>query len=248
MGLDFVEITISIEEKLGVELSEDDVRSVTRDNDLTVGALYELLLRKLHLRDAGRHDFALNHALWLQMQQILSGVTASPLEAIRLETPLDRLLPRESRREKWTALQETCPYRIAELDYPRLVRVCGLMIAATVVVVELFQVWQIPGAQWLWPVLGILGCWMVSETYLKVLSICRPFRNELPRRMSTVKDLCRTILALNYSEICANWQTQGDNESLSVWEQLVEILSETLGVEPDQLTFSTRLVRDLRME
>ena len=248
MGLDFFEVTLRIEEAFDIKLSEQDINAAVRDNDITVGDLYALVLRKLGLPDVGRYDFQLNRALWLQMQQILSSVTQVPVEHVQLPVLLDELIPRETRREMWDSLREVSPYRISELDYPRVVRIVGIVIASAVVLIELFQLWQMPGAKWLWPVLGIFGCWMVSETYLKLLSVCSPLRKEFPARVRTVKDLCRIVLALNYSDICSNTEVEVDQRSLSVWEQLVEILGNTLGVDSEKVTFHSRLLRDLGME
>lgn len=36
-----------------------------------------------------------------------------------------------------------------------------------VVAIEQFQVWQIAGVWWLWPALGLLGMWMIGETYFE---------------------------------------------------------------------------------
>ncbi len=172
MGMDFLDITFRIEKAFQIELSKDDFEKLVHDNDITAGDLYDLVLRKLHLRDVGRYDLGLNRALWSDVQQVLCTVTHIPIERIQLQVPLEELMPRETRRETWDALRNTCPYRIGELEYPRLVRVLGLLIAAAVVLIEQFHLWRIPGAKWFWPVLGALGCWMVGETYLKVLSIC----------------------------------------------------------------------------
>jgi len=62
-----------------------------------------------------------------------------------------------------------------------------------------FQIWQVPGAQWLWPALGLLGVWTLVETYVKMLAILRPWRIRFPSGIATVKDLCRAVLAANWS-------------------------------------------------
>ncbi len=93
----------------------------------------------------------------------------------------------------------------------------------------------------------MLGCWVFSETYFKILSICAPWRTRLPRGMKTVKDLCRAVLAANYEEICQGTERTLNRQSLTAWEQLVEILADVLAVDRDTVTFRSRLVRDLGM-
>ncbi|MCL4191768.1 MAG: hypothetical protein KJZ87_08470 [Thermoguttaceae bacterium] len=93
--------------------------------------------------------------------------------------------------------------------------------------------------------LGLIGIWMVSETYLKMLWMCRRLRNCLPARMATFKDLCRTVLATNYEEICSASEIPFDDRCLEVWWQLTGILADALGVEADAITFRSRLFQDL---
>jgi hypothetical protein len=247
MGVDLLDIGFRIEKKFHVSVSKDDLVGLLRDNDVTAGDLYELILTKLHLQDVGRHDLGLNFRLWSEMQSTLQSVTAAPREQIELNSPLETLFPRGTRREMWDELRRACPYRIAELDYPHVVRYVALIVTAAVVLIEAQRVWKIPGVNWFWPLLGLLGCWAFGETYLKILSICAPLRTRLPRGMKTVKDLCRAVLAANYEAICQGTDVTINQPSLAAWEQLVEILAFVLAVDPDTITFRSRLVRDLGM-
>lgn len=235
---------MSIEEEFEVELSRDDLESILRDRDIVVGDLYELVLQKLQLRDFARHDLRLNYALWTDLRDVLHTVTTVPLEQIELKTRLESLFPRKDRRVSWEALREASPYRIRELDYPPAVRATGFWLAVAMVLVEQFQIWQIPGAQWLWPLLGFLGIWMLVETYAKLLSILAPFRTTFPSRISTVKGLCRAVLAANYEDICHDVEIPFDDRCLDVWERLKAILVETLGIDADEVTFRSKLIRD----
>ena len=245
MGLDLLDIKFRIEKTFRIEVSKEELFDLARDQDIVVGDLYELILQKLHLRDVARRSMRSNEYLWLQVQSALGSAAQMPFEQIELSLPLKILFPRESRRARWAALRETCPYRICELDYPRFVRIGGYLLAAGVVAIEQFQVWQIPGARWFWPLLGVIGVWMVGETYAKVMSICAPLRTRFPSGMATVKDLCRSVLASNYADISSGAEAVSDDRSAAVWEQLVEILATTLGVDPTDVSFRSRLFGDL---
>jgi acyl carrier protein len=254
MGLDAFDIKWRLEETFDIVLSTDDFMGVVRDNDISVGDLYDLLLTKLHLIDRARNDVRLNYDLWIKTQRIIHTVSQTPLHQIELNTKLESLFPRQTRRTAWAVLRHTYPYRLRELDYPLYVRGTGFALAAGMVFMDQFQLWQIPGAQWLWPVLGLFGIWMVGETYLKVLSICSPLRIRFPAGIHTVKDLCRAVLATNYEEICQDFGTGTDTERMNdnrchvVWQQLKEILVAVLGVDDDEISFKSRLISDLGME
>jgi len=247
MGLDFVDIVFRVEKAFDVSLSEDDFDALVSDRDILVGDLYDFILKKLHLHDVGRYDFGLNHALWMEMQSVLHRVAQAPPGGVELKTPLATLFPRKIRRKAWEALRAACPFRVRKLDYPKVVRTIGFLLAATVVLIEQFQIWQLPAVNWLWPLLGLLGLWMLAETYLKVLSVLAPLRTRFPSGITTVKDLCRAVLATNYVDICRDVELPQDERSLKVWQQLTQILVDVLGVDADQITFRSRLVRDLAM-
>lgn len=247
MGLDLLDITFRIEEEFEIDLSSDDLDGIVRDRDITVGDLYELVLRKLHLRDFARYDVRLNYALWTELRGIIHSVTEVPLDQIELKTPLEELFPRKSRRATWKALRQASPYRIRTLDYPRAVRTAGFLLALVMALFEQVRIWQLPGVKWLWPLLGLLGVWMLVESYAKVLSILAPLRNCFPSGMTTVKDLCRAVLATNYADLGRHVEIPLDDRCLVVWERLTAILVEALGVDVDEVTFRSRLVKDLAM-
>lgn len=247
MGIDVLDVTFRIEKAFDVELSRMDFEGLVRNNDVTVGSLYELILKKLHLRDVARHDLGLHYDLWEEIQGILHRALDVRPESIELATPLEVLFPREGRREAWSALREASPYRIAELEYTSTVRVAGFLLAAGMVLVEQFRLWRIAGIKWLWPLLGLCGIWMVSETYLKILSICAPLRKSFPAGMTNVKDLCRAVLAANYLDVCGRFDLSLDERCITIWEQLTGILSDALGVDPEEVEFRSRLIRDLGM-
>ena len=247
MGLDLVEITLRIEDGFGVELSQDDVAGIVRDRDIVVGDLYKLILQKVHSRDVARYDVRLNYALWRELQGVIHTAAKVPLDQVELKTPLEALFPRETRRARWEALRKAAPYRVRKLEYPEAVCWAGFVLAVAVVLIEQFQIWQVPGLAWLWPVLGLLGVWMLIEWYTKVLLVFAPLRTRFPSGMTTVKDLCRAVVATNHEEICPAGEIPLDDRCLVVWRQLTEILVEALGVDADAVTFDSRLVRDLAM-
>jgi hypothetical protein len=249
MGLDVFDLVHRIEKRFGIRISNSDFEALAQNGDVIVGDIYDLLLAKMQLRDVGRYDFALNLQFWREMQQVLYAATYVPKDEIELGTPLAHIFPREMRRERWNSLREECPYRVADLDYPGFVRALGFTLAFGVFATEQFHLWQLPIARVLLVGLGVFGLWMVGETYLKILSVCAPLRSRFPNGMQTVKDLCRSVLAVNYTKICAGAKTAVvvDERALSVWDQLVEVVSDVLGVEREQVTFRSRLVHDLGM-
>jgi acyl carrier protein len=248
MGLDFVEVTMEIEDAFKISLGDDQFEGLINDRDILVGDLYEHILTKLHLRDVGRYSIRLNFDLWQEIRQLLSDVTGVPSHRIELKTPLETLFPRDTRTDVWERLHEASPYRIPKLDYPWIVRATAFAFTIAVVATEQFQLWQRgPGMGWLWPAAGLLGMWMFVETYAKVIAALRRYRTSFPKGMTTVKELCRTVMAANYADICHDAGLPLDDRCLEVWQKLTEILATTLDVDSDRITFKTRLFADLGM-
>lgn len=245
MGMDFLDITMSVEEKFGIEFEEDDWAGISRDGDLSVGDLYESILRKLHLRDVGRYDIRMNFELWTTMRDSLQRIANVPLENIELGTNLKDLFPRKTRRRLWDELREESPYRIRDLDYPLFVSWIGFGLSVTVVATEVFQIWQVPALQWLFPWGGFIGIWMLVETYAKMLKILSRFRTRFPKRMQTVKELCKHVLGANYELLCVDAHLPMDDRCIEVWQDLTEILIDCLGVKREEIAFDSRLVQDL---
>ncbi|HEX7380164.1 MAG TPA: hypothetical protein VF278_23790 [Pirellulales bacterium] len=245
MGLDLLDVRFRLEKTFHIDIGNDEFLGLLRNQDILIGDLYEFILRKLQLRDSGRHSFRLNQFLWCEMNAALSRATETPPERIELGLPLKTLFPRDARRTTWQALRDACPYKVGDLNYPGYVRAGGFLLAAAVVLLEQRQLWRMVGFKWFLPILGLFGVWMVGETYLKMLTFLAPWRTSFPARMRTVKDLCRGVLSANYAEICRAADVALDEHCAKVWEQLVEVLVEALGVDAAAVTFRSRLIRDL---
>ncbi len=254
MGLDAVDIVFQIERSFGITVQRELLIDLAKDGEITVGDLYNLILSELGLQDLARNSFGVNMYVWTESRRALQSVTHVPLEEIELQTPLATLFPKRVRQFSWETLRRSFRYQIQDLDYPVYLRWIGLSLAAGMVAVDQLQLWQLPKAAWLWPILGLFGLWMVSETYLKVLSILSPLRNRLPSGMRTVKDFCRSVLAANYEQICQDYDRERQLRPISeprcheVWNQLTGILVEVLGVDRAEITFRARLTRDLGMQ
>ena len=253
MGMDILDITFRLEKSFDLKISREDWESLVRDNDILVGDLYEWLLAQLDLRDIGRSDIRMNFALWEQTRANLQSVCEKPLKDILLSTPLVELFPQESRLEKWGALRESMPYRIRQLEYPPWVRTTALLISFVSIVCDQAHFWmnfgqRIANVVWFQAfaiIFVIFGIWMISETYLKLVSWFSSYRTSFPPTLITVKDLCREIVSVNYIELCQDNSVPLDPRCMAVWQELTETLSVSLGVEIETVSFRSRLFADL---
>jgi acyl carrier protein len=248
VGLDFVEIKMQIEDRFEITLEEDDWLSSEGLVIETAGDFYETILRKLIVWKSARQDIRLNFEVWEEVRDKVSVVTHRPPESIRLGDSLKELFPRSNRRELWQQLREVSDYRLPELEYPKWVPRLGLFLALGMGVLDQFHIWQIPGAQWLWPILCVIGIWIMVETYTKFLSICARFRTRFPDKLRTVKDLCRNVIDKNYRDMDVQYFPPASEFCHDVWDQMAEIFQEVLGVDREEIKPESRLIADLGME
>ena len=256
MGLDPLDIVFRLEKNLGIKISQDEFTGIVRDRDILVGDLYDLVLEKTDLADVPTDNYfphrnqvwneiRLNHALWREVRDAIHTATGESLQRIRLATPLTELFPESTRLSDWSRLRDVCRYKLAGLSYPPTVRFVGGLLAIAMVAVHLFHV---PFLEFLWPFLLFIGLWMFVETYSRVLPMFRRFRTRFPPGMRTVKDLCRPALMVNYQLLCENAEVPLDIRCLHVWQQLVNALTDSLGIDEDKITFRSRLIADLGMD
>jgi acyl carrier protein len=253
MGLDLLDIAFRVEKEFGINLDAEDFDRLARNRDIVVGDLYGVIIRKIHIHTTVRTNISLNFAVWEELQEQLSKASGVAKDEILLKTLLEDIFPRDMRRMAWEGMRSASPYRITSLDYPRAVRPIGLVLAAGMVLLEQFQIWRIPGALLMWPILGIIGIWMFAESYIKVRFIFAVWRTRFPRGMRTVKDLVRSILANNSEQIITDkqggisgeFEIPIDDRSVTVWQKLREILSDAIGVKVEKVTLESRLIADL---
>lgn len=254
MGIDIVDIAMAIERTFDIRMETGDMEFLVYEGDVQVGDLYILILKKLHVRDAARFDFRLNRQLWQDVQQALHLATGTPFDEVQLQTPLVELLPRPTRLERWNAFRNALPYELPELEYPVFVPIAGMFVSVLMLVIEQVRIWQNPVAKCFWPLLGIVGVWMMVEAYFKTLRLMARFRTRLPSRWRTVKDLCRAMLKLNFANASNAALLEAidlntllaEKRCLEVWQELRSLLSNSLGIPPDMITFESKLIADLR--
>jgi len=245
MGLELLDVSMEIEESFGLQMEPGDFWSEDQLHIVTAGDLYECVLTKLQKRDQARNDLAINRQFWLSMQLVLHTATDIPQHEIQLCTPLQQLFPAAVRRERWNAVAAVCPWQLPALNYSPIVSFLGLSLSVAMVAFEQFQIWQIPGVNWLWPLLGLAGLWMFVETYAKLMSMFDFLKTCFPARLITVKDLCRAMFAANYRKICEQTRTSLAADNGRVWDRLALILEQVSGIDRANISFRSRLVQDL---
>ncbi len=151
---------------------------------------------------------------------------------IRPETPLDRFLPSERRREFWRTAQRRLGVRFPTLQLPHVLHHTGhwvaLASAARTLVVGL-----VLGAKWFVLPLAIASGALAAAFYFGFTLRWATQRPDL----ATFGDLSRLLLASNLKMFRLRFGIKPNRDE--IFAIVVVILSEQLGVDPQEITSET---------
>jgi hypothetical protein len=185
MGLDAVELVMAVEEKFGINITDEEATKT-----LTVGDLKHLVRTKLDVADV---DGCLTQHAFHLIRKNATAEFGILRRNLRPDTTLETVIPQTTRRESWRNFQVALG--VAEL--PELVRPHTVNLTITVLVLsgivlpvwygalhpQHFGRWMLFGA-----VLGSFVGWGSAQ-------LTRPMKTELRAGYDRVRDLARFLVA-----------------------------------------------------
>ena len=244
MGLDYVELVMDVEDDFGVHFEADEMAKIR-----TVGHLFELVqlkLAKFHLKSCP--SLRVFNELRGQMMELFN----TPRCAVRMDTRLDDLLPRERRQECWKSLSQRTGFHLPPL-VPRKVSLCanrrnpmelaGWMLTAMGAMFALQ-----PGLNfsqrlfWLFLALSFGFLWMKALELASFLA--NAYQADFPPEdYETIRQMVRSIVDTHFTSPSNDSSTPENNLA---WRRLVRIVSEQLNVPIGEIRRESRFVEDLR--
>src|SRR5262245_61756504 len=152
---------------------------------------------------------------------------------IRPETPLDRFLPSERRREFWSTAQRQFGLRLPVLQLPPTMVLTGHWLALASMGRTLL-IGLVIGAKWIVLPLAFVT-WLVSAGFY--YWVTRPWATELPG-LATFGDLSQQILVRNLKTFRRRFGVKLSRDE--IFAAVAAIVSEHFGVDPKQITWDTR--------
>jgi acyl carrier protein len=221
MGLDAVEIVISVEDEFQIVLTDAEAGSCE-----TVGKLVDLVYSRL--RHEASDPCPCQHGFYLVRRQLMT-LFALPRERIRPETRLAELIGKAGRRQRWRQLIEALvgqPAVIPQLLRPGWLR---LLVGAGM---PLFAGWA--SMRFFWfsffeavavaVMVFFLGEWLTQR-----------FENEFPAHFYQVQDLVKLVRTTDAKP----WTKE------EVFAKIQAITVKILGVEASKVTLDAHFVNDL---
>lgn len=238
MGLDDLELILALERDLCISIGDADVGHVT-----TVGDLYDVLLRRLGLR---QEPVCLTSRVFYRLRHGLVSATGCERSAVRPQSQLETLLPRRGRRRIWMALREASVLPLPALQRPRylifLLGGLGLAVAARTMLAMVgpddpVNATMLLTAAALALMVGILP---VSVLWLFGSSAARL----LPRDVKAVEDLVRGMAGGDAS-IRDEHAMPASIDRKTVWDRLVLHTARIAHVPVESIHSGTRFGKDL---
>lgn len=230
MGLDAVELVMSVEDAFQINISDEEA-SKTR----TVGELYDLVLSKIKIK--GTHDEessrrCLTSAAFYRVRRAMVQVLHIDRRKITPKTELLDLLPRPQRRDNWGRIKQSI-----NLKMPKLQPNWGVILIKFVILMA------VGIALGLLQYVGIWGLTIVSLISALVMTKFMPaLHTSLPA--STVGALAEQIYLANLKQLA---EENGGLNEREVWGALRQIIIRQLGVKPEEVTPEARFIEDLRI-
>jgi hypothetical protein len=229
MGLDAVELVLEVENAFGFSIPDDDAERLA-----TVGQLYDYILaRRFH----AEQDSCLSSMAFYRVRRALISVLRIPRDSVRVATALATIIPRR-RRRTWRAIEKNTGFRLPPLRRPQFVTVLAALITIALgIATSALLGFRLGNGGIIVALLsmGVIGFAMVRLTE----SLATVF----PPDTTTVGELAKGVLARNYPAIVT--ESRKSATDAEVWDMLLRIISDQLGVRADQLTREANFVRDL---
>jgi acyl carrier protein len=231
MGLDSVELVLTVEETFGLSIPDDDAVEID-----TVGKLYDYILTH---RFQGKQEACLSSVTFYKIRCAMMAVLNIPRKDLRLSTKLSTLIPKH-RHWIWNNLEKTAALIFPKLKRPFWVNMLIILLGGGVTMWLVKLCPQMPLSTSL-----CLSFILFCIIGVILIFLATPLESVLQANCATVGDLTKSVLAKNYGKISKECDRVNAAE---LWDSLCSIVTEQLGGEKNQLTKDTNFVRDLGMD
>lgn len=233
MGLDFVEIVMEVEEAFNIKIRDDDVVELR-----TVGDFQHYICAQFEAKKSQR---CASTTAFLRLRRALMAAAGIDRKEIRLESSVPELVPSSIRRSVWNQIEAEMEMRLPELRRPGWLSFAFFFssILAFVSFLVALITFGDPSSTHLWWVL-----------LLSIMAICMAYRATLPFATclgddcATIRGMTKKVLEYNIGKIMRSDGIDGQASDV-VYQHLVNMLSEQLGIPKDKIRPDSSIVDDL---
>jgi acyl carrier protein len=230
MGLDGVELLMAVEERFGIEITDQEAQDI-----LTTRMMYECVGRKIRSVPS---DVCLTQRAFYLLRRLFRSDFSIPRSAFRLDVSLEQLIPLRDRKLQWDRLKEQLGAKVwPELKLRRAI--AGLITAGALGLGALTLFWAGSDRPLFSLILALLTT--AFSAYLLV-KMARPLRTSLAGH--TVGTLSEFIVSSN-AFLVAPPSNEWTPERIRL--EVRQIVIDQLAVPPD-FSDDAEFVKDLGLD
>jgi len=242
MGLQGVELMMSIEDEFGIAFTDREAERM-----VTVVDLHAAVLEKLRAGQRIVDDRrCVSSHLFYRLRRALMEASGVPRAEIRLETRLDNLLPRKGRKACWSGLRDSLALELPELSWPAwmLWSIVSFAFAVALgVVIFILPAVETLADRIFSSIAALLGTALVWLFIFGGLAwVFNPFALCIPRRYRTVRE---AVLALERRHFGKLQPAGAGMDSELVWNKLVQLITAELQVKLEAVKPEAKVWDDL---
>jgi hypothetical protein len=121
MGLDGVELVMTIEDKFNIKISDEEACQ-----SVTVGKLYQCVLDKIGVSLGNRCSS--QQAFYILRKALKESLCVEGM-VIKPKTNTELIFPENERKMLWSRMSTTVPYKIPELEYSAIIIIFILILS-----------------------------------------------------------------------------------------------------------------------
>lgn len=238
MGMDGIELVIEVEENFGIEIKDDEA-----GNTQTVGQLYQLICQKCQTK--AQNSCATRKAFY-QLRKILLNLYEIDKTQIHPKTNIEEITKAVKSKYLWNSIKEMTNLRLPNLKLPRwlfyLLFLTGFLTGPLIsyLIINFFSGDKGFVLDYVdYGVILVLFLWLFLA--ISISKLTAPFQTIIPNECQTVGSLCKQVVMLN----AKHFEPLSKRE---IWEILVKIISEQLGIEESIIRPESNLVKDFGMD
>jgi acyl carrier protein len=239
MSLDIVLLFMDIEQKFGVVIPDNSAERIR-----TVGDTYQFLLRG---RVRALEGACVTSATFYRARRALCAQLGLERRSIAPSSALEELFPVEGRRRHWhrfcAALR---PFALPGLRRPLWLRSAfdtGVLVVLAAACLTGLGACLLERPLALAPVAFVLLGGVVLALIAHLLTI--PLAVCVPEGCGTMREFVRTALGGDHDQAFTALKRLSERE---IWDQLLQIISDNLGVRKEDLTPDTSYQEDLGVD
>lgn len=241
MGLDTVELVMDVEDRFGVVIWDEEYEGIR-----TVGDLHALVVQRIKatLAPPPKQSHCVSMQAFLKVRQLLVGENLASRQDISPSSRLDELLPVSTRRNTWPQIALQANLGMPSLQFTTKQSLIFEAVPATAyaaVVISSTYFAGLVGAA-----TSFFACMML---WAMGSAQTERFKATIPTDCETIRDIIKfhrgsktasEAVTLRYSDSVSKAVDEA-----AIWQDLVKVVCDSLGVKPDQVRPETRFIEDL---